>query len=157
MIAKEVFMDIIAMHRLGYSKRSIAGTKGVHRDTVTKHLENNSFPQYQREKKKEFILQPYNQIIKDYLDQDNYQATWIFDRLKKMGYKGGYDTVKIYVRDIKEQKTRLAYIRFETQPGLQAQVDWGDFQIQEINGKTATLYAFVMLMGYFPGHVCRVC
>ena len=65
-----------------------------------------------------------------------------------MGYAGSYDTVKIYVRTIKEQKTRLAYARFETEPGLQAQVDWGDFQVQEPNGKTLTLYAFVMLLGY---------
>jgi len=148
MITKEFFMDIIAMHRLGYSKRKIARIKGIHRDTVTKHLESNSFPQYQREKKRESILKPYQQIIKDYLEQDNYQATWIFDRLKRMGYAGSYDTVKIYARQVKEQRTRLAYARFETEPGLQAQADWGDFQIQETNGKTSTIYAFALLLGY---------
>ena len=40
------------------------------------------------------------------------------------------------------------YIRFETEPGLQAQVDWGDFQIQGSDGKTTTIYAFVMVLGY---------
>jgi hypothetical protein len=60
---------------------------------------------------------------------DNYQGTWIYDRLKHMGYTGSYDTIKVYVRNIKEQQARLAYVRFETEPGLQAQVDWGDFQI----------------------------
>ena len=148
MISEEVYMDIIAMKRFGYSKRKIARIKSIHRNTVTKHLESNSFPQYKREKRKESILQPYHQIIKDYLDQDNYQATWIFDRLKKMGYKGSYDTVKIYVREIKEKNTRLAYVRFETEPGLQAQVDWGDFQIQEPDGKKTTIYAFAILLGY---------
>ena len=148
MISEEVYMDIIAMKRFGYSKRKIARIKSIHRNTVTKHLESNSFPQYKREKRKESILQPYHQIIKDYLDQDNYQAAWIFDRLKKMGYKGSYDTVKIYVREIKEKNTRLAYVRFETEPGLQAQVDWGDFQIQEPDGKKTTIYAFAILLGY---------
>ena len=42
----------------------------------------------------------------------------------------------------------MAYIRFETEPGLQAQVDWGDFQIQGSDGKTTTIYAFVMVLGY---------
>jgi len=148
MITKEVFMDIIAMHRRGCSARKIARITGIHRNTIKKQLESNFFPQCQREKRKESILKPYQQMIKDYLEQDNYQATWIFDRLKRMGYPGSYETIKIYVRSIKEQKTRLAYIRFETEPGLQAQVDWGDFQIQEINGKTTTLYAFAMLLGY---------
>jgi len=148
MISKEVFMDIIAMHRNGYSIRKIAKLTGIHRRTVKRHLESNSFPAYKKEKRKLSILEPYTQIIRDYLEQDDYQATWIYDRLKRMGYPGSYDTVKTYVRAIKEQKTRLAYARFETEPGLQAQVDWGDFQVQEPNGKTLTLYAFVMLLGY---------
>lgn len=148
MISVEVFMDVIALHRQGYSIRSIAKKTGLHRSTVKKHLESNSFPQYKKKKRSQTILDPYHQIIKDYLEQDNYQASWIYDRLKRMGYTGSYDTVKIYVRGIKEQQTRLAYARFETAPGLQAQVDWGDFQIQETNGKTTTVYAFVMLLGY---------
>jgi transposase len=148
MISKEVFMDIIAMHRNGYSIRKIAKLTGIHRRTVKRHLESNSFPTYKKEERKTSILEPYTQIIRDYLDQDDYQATWIYDRMKRMGYAGSYDTVKIYVRTIKEQKTRLAYARFETEPGLQAQVDWGDFQVQEPNGKTLTLYAFVILLGY---------
>jgi len=141
-------MDIVAMRRNGYSIRKIAKLTGIHRRTVKRHLESNSFPAYKKEKRKLSILEPYTQIIRDYLEQDDYQATWIYDRLKRMGYAGSYDTAKTYVRAIKEQKTRLAYARFETEPGLQAQVDWGDFQVQEPNGKTLTLYAFVMLLGY---------
>lgn len=147
MISAEVFMDIIALHRQGYSIRSIAKKLGIHRNTVKRHLESNSFPQC-RKKRNKSILDPYRQTIKDYLERDNYQATWIYDRLKNMGYTGSYDTIKVYVRKIKEQETRLAYVRFETEPGLQAQVDWSDFQIQETNGKTTTVYAFVMLLGY---------
>ena len=148
MISEEVFMDIIALRRQGYSMRAIAKKLGIHRNTVKRHLESNSFPAYRKEKRIESILDPYRQTIKDYLEQDNYQGTWIYDRLKHMGYTGSYDTIKVYVRNIKEQQARLAYVRFETEPGLQAQVDWGDFQIQETNGETTTVYAFVMLLGY---------
>lgn len=141
-------MDIIAMQRNGNSIRKIAKVYGIHRGTVKKHLESNGFPQYRKEKRKGSILGPYYQTIKDYLEEDDYQATWIYDRLKRSGYTGGYDTVKIYIRQIKEQKTRLAYVRFETESGLQAQLDWGDFQVQEPDGKTTTLYVFVILLGY---------
>ena len=137
MISEEVFMDIIAMHRSGLSVRK----------TVKKHIEAGDFPHYHK-RKSVSILEPYKQIINDYLDQDDYQATWIFDRIKKIGYPGSYDTVKHYVAGIKEQKTQLAYIRFETEPGLQAQVDWGDFQIQGPDGKTTTVYAFVLVFGF---------
>jgi transposase len=148
MISEEVFMDIIAMQHSGLSVRQIALKLGRHRNTVKKHIENKEFPHYHKHKRGVSILEPYKQIINGFLDQDDYQATWIFDRIKRIGYPGGYDTVKHYVGNIKEQKTQLAYIRFETEPGLQAQVDWGDFQIQGSDGKTNTIYAFVMVLGY---------
>jgi transposase len=148
MISEEVFMDIIAMHRQGLSIRQIARKLGIHRSTVKKHIEAKEFPHYHKRKGGISILEPYKQIISDYLDEDDYQGTWIFDRIKRIGYPGGYDTVKHYVSKIKEQKRRLAYIRFETEPWLQAQVDWGDSQVQEPDGKTSKVFAFVMVLGY---------
>lgn len=148
MISTEVYMDILALKRQGHSIRWIARKLGIHRKTVKKHLESNSFPAYTRKTAKPSILEPYHQVIRDFLDEDDYQATWIFERLKRMGYAGCYDTVKVFARSIKEQKCRIAYTRFETEPGLQAQVDWGDFKIVDSSGATTTVYAFVMVLGF---------
>lgn len=148
MIATEVYMDILALKRQGHSLRAIARKLGIHRKTVKKHLESNCFPTYSRTSAKPSILEPYHQVIRDFLDEDDYQATWIFERLKRMGYAGSYDTLKVFVRSIKEQKCRIAYTRFETEPGLQAQVDWGDFKIADNAGNTTTVYAFVMVLGF---------
>ena len=148
MISTEVFMDILALRRQGLSMRYIARKLGIHRNTVKRYLESKVPPKYCKRKRKGSILDPYKQIIDDYLQQDDYRATWLLDRISKMGYQGSYDTVKTYVRQVKERLTRLAYIRFETEPGLQAQVDWGDFQVQEPNGLVTTIYAFVMVLGF---------
>lgn len=148
MISTEVYMDIVALKRQGHSLRWIAKKLGIHRRTVKKHLESNCFPAYARKTAKPSILEPYHQVIRDALDEDDYQTTWIFERLKRMGYTGSYDTLKVFVRSIKEQKRRIAYTRFETEPGLQAQVDWGDFKIVDSSGKTTTVYAFVMVLGF---------
>ncbi len=147
MITREVYMDIKAMHRNGLSIRKIARITGLHRDTVKHHIESNSFPEYHKGKRQS-ILDPYRKIIEDYLAEDNYQATWIFERLVRMGYKGGYTIVKDAVRAIKGEKKSKAYIRFETEPGYQAQVDWGDFKISNPDGTTHTVFAFVMVLGY---------
>lgn len=141
-------MDIKAMHRNGMSIRKIARATGLHRMTVRRHLDADSLPQYHKEGRRPSILDPYRSIITDYLDEDSYQATWIFERLQRMGYKGGYTTVRDFVLSVKEQKARIAYVRFETEPGLQAQVDWGDFLITEPDGTTKTVFAFVMALGY---------
>ncbi|NVN91803.1 MAG: IS21 family transposase [Desulfuromonadales bacterium] len=141
-------MDIVALKRQGHSLRWIARKLGIHRSTVKKHLESDSFPAYVRKAAKPSILEPYHQVIRDFLDEDDYQATWIFERLKRRGYSGSYDTLKVFVRSIKEQKCRIAYTRFETEPGLQAQVDWGDFKVVDSSGKITTVYAFVMVLGF---------
>ena len=94
MITTEVFMDIISLHRQGFSMRAIAKKLGIHRNTVKRHIEGNTFPQYRKNKRQESILDPYRQIIDDYLAADDHQATWVLDRVKKMGYPGSYETKK---------------------------------------------------------------
>ena len=148
MITREVFMDIKAMNRDGLSIRRIARITGLHRKTVKRHLESNCLPEYQKKKRRGSILDPYRPMIDAYLEEDDYQASWILDKLVRMGYKGGRTIVKDAVRVIKGEKTRIAYVRFETEPAFQAQVDWGDFQIEEPDGTTHTIYAFVMVLGY---------
>jgi transposase len=148
MISKEVFMDITAMRRSGKSIRAIAKELGLHRKTVKKHLAGDDFPRYRKTEKRALILTPYAQAIEDYLEEDAYKATWILDRLRNRGYRGGYDTVKRFVRTIKERRTRLAYARFETEPGRQAQFDWADFQIEESAGRATTVYVFMLVLGF---------
>jgi len=148
MITEEAFMDIVALHRQGHSIRFIAKKLGMHRNTVKKFIEGRRFPAYERGKRGISILAPFVRFILDWLSQDDYRASWVFEKLKQIGYQGSYDTVKNFIRPIKKQQARLAYLRFETSPGLQAQVDWADFQIAEPNGKTSTLYLFILVLGF---------
>jgi transposase len=148
MINTEVFMDILALHRQGYSMRWIAKKLGIHRNTVKKYITKKKQPHYQKQKRRESILSPFYQVILDWLDQDDYRATWIFDHLKDIGYTGGYDTVRYFVKNIKKQKAGLAFIRFETHPGRQAQMDWADFKILNDNGTSFFVYLFLMVLGF---------
>jgi len=151
MITLEVFVDIFSLRNQGFSMRAIAKKLGIHRKTVKKYLEGKMLPTYRKTKRKHSKLDPYRQTIRDFLENDDYQATWIHDRLRNLGYDGSYETVKIFVREVKEQNTRLAYIRFETEPGLQGQVDFGDFQVREPDSSTTTLHAFELLLGFSRG------
>ncbi len=57
-ICKEVSMDFIAMRRNGYSIRKIARLAGIHRKTVKRYLESNSFPFYKKTKEKSLFWKP---------------------------------------------------------------------------------------------------
>ncbi len=112
-----------------------------------RYFRNKEFPRYATINRHS-ALQPYHQLINDWLSQENYQATRIYELAVTQGYKGSYETVKRYVRKVKEKRDRIAYVRFETIPGLQAQVDFGDFKVISSEGKEETVYAFVMVLGY---------
>jgi len=148
MISKEVYMELHAMRREGKSLRAIARATGLHRKTVRKHLAEKELPRYHKGPRRESILGPYVQAIEDLLEDDDYRATKIYELLKNQGYTGGYDTVKRHVRTIKARKIRLAYARFETEPGRQAQFDWADFQVEEPAGRPTTIYAFLLVLGF---------
>jgi transposase len=128
--------------------RWIAKKLGIHRNTVKKYIIEKKQPQYRRQQRHESILSPYQQIIRDWLEQDDFRATWIFDKLKGLGYNGKYDTVRYFVRDVKKQKAQLAYIRFETEPGRQAQMDWADFKVLNSNGSSFFVYLFALVLGF---------
>jgi hypothetical protein len=42
----------------------------------------------------------------------------------------------------------VAYMRFETEPGYQAQVDFGEFQVAKADGSVEKLFLFSMILGY---------
>jgi len=147
MVGKEECMEIWALKRQGYSNRAIARKLGIHRKTVRKYLENREFPSYRAEMRPSG-LEPYYGMIAGWLEAEDYQATRVHELAVQQGYQGSYETVKRYVRRIKERRDHIAYLRFETMPGQQAQVDFGDFQVLAPDGRVQTLYVFVMVLGY---------
>ena len=148
MVSKEGYMDIQALYRNGMTVRAIARKLGLHRNTVKKHLMSTDFPQYRKTRRRESILEPYTPMIRDWLQEDDYRATWILERIRRAGYPGAYGIVRDYVRSIKQHNRRLAYERFETEPGRQAQFDWADFQLVEPSGRTTTVFAFILVLGF---------
>ncbi|MDE2107073.1 MAG: IS21 family transposase [Patescibacteria group bacterium] len=96
------------------------------------------------------LVDPYRDRIEAYLndEQGNHRASWIFDQLTKCGYAGGYEIVKRAVREIKGRQQRLAYVRFETVPGEQAQVDFGEFAVTLPDGSVRKYFLFAMILGY---------
>jgi len=56
--------------------------------------------------------------------------------------------VKRKVSAIKAERQKIAYMRFETEPGYQGQVDFGEFQVEQADGSVRKLYLFSMILGY---------
>jgi transposase len=154
MIPTEVFMDILALHRQGQSMRQIARELGIHRNTVKKYVTERRPPRYRKRKRRDTILAPFQQMIRDWLEDTEYRATTVFDKISALGYTGSYDTIRRFVKEVKKEKARQAYIRFETEPGRQAQMDWADFKVVSPDGSSLSIHLFEMVLGFCRALFC---
>ncbi len=86
-------------------------------------------------------------------------AVAIFKYIKKHhGYEGSYSTVKNYVRKTHKFKQKEAVVRFETNPGLQAQVDWKEsLKFETKKGEIIKFNIFLITLGYSRYKFIRAC
>ena len=143
-------MDISFYKRQELSYREIARKTGSDPRTVKKYCENPDLINKPRKSvERPSLVDPYRDQIAQYLSDDvEYRASTIYDKLCRDGFKGGYEIVKRAVRCIREREQCKAYMRFETEPGVQAQVDFGEFQVEESDGTVRKYYLFALILGY---------
>lgn len=73
----------------------------------------------------------------------------IFKFIQKEGYSGSYSLVADFVQKYKDEQIKKATIRFETAPGLQAQVDWKEnLKMISKHGEVFEVNIFLMVLGY---------
>lgn len=114
--------------------------------TVKRYFEQDVVPI--RKITKPSKLDPYRTIIEEKVNL-GCTGSSIYHFIKKKGYDGKYSILRDYVRSIKVEGEQKATIRFETNPGLQAQVDWKErMKIISRQGEIFEINIFLMLLGY---------
>ena len=158
MIDEEVWMDINALHRQGYTYARIGRMVGRDWRTVKRYLMEGAQPVYRRQKDTPSKLDPFKPIIEAWLDKEPaLRAARVHqDLVRDYGFTGGYQIVQRYVRDLRAQKDpRWAEERFETAPGHQAQVDWSyEEPIMSAERLALPLYCFHMVLAHSRDAFC---
>ena len=126
----------------------IARELEMDRKTVKKYAGSGTVPRRKERKRKGLKLDPYRDYIEERISRYNLSAVRILEEIEKKGYTGSYSTLKSYCRTLRKDRSILAVYRFETEPGRQAQVDFGLFGYIEVNGVRKKLYAFSYILGY---------
>lgn len=131
----------------GKTQAEIAEILGVCERTVRNHLKG--MPEGRKKPKRGSKVDAFKASIDVILDDNpSYNGELIYERLQRLGYEGKISIMKDYVASVRRKLEIQAVIRFETEPGWQAQVDWKEFGKQVVDGRTTKLYAFVMVLGY---------
>jgi transposase len=76
------------------------------------------------------------------------RATRVHAMLRARGYPGGVFMVRRYVRTIRPAARAEAYLRLQTLPGEQGQVDWGHFGTVQIGFARRPLVCFVLVLSW---------
>lgn len=142
----EYFM-IKDMKQKGMNITQIAQELVRDRKTIRKWLESDEHQNYQRTKIKPSKLESFKAFIRERMDEGCLNAVVLLDEIKSQGYTGGITILREFMQPLRPVVQSKATERFETPPGKQAQVDWGQFKVSW-HGKNKRIYAFVMVLGY---------
>jgi len=134
-------------------KRGVLRREGIAWDTLQKILANPSPPGYQmkvpRPKPKVgCFLEQIAQIIesdKDYPQKQRHTAKRIYERLKEMGYEGGYTQIREAVRELRNL-TKEVFMPLSHRPG-EGQVDFG-YALARVCGVLRKVAFFVMALPF---------
>lgn len=136
----------------GLSKSEVARKLGVSRDTVHRLIRTGQLDRDLDDEPVRYTPRPavatkldaYKAIIVARLDAyPELSAVRLFDEVQAAGYTGGYTQVKEFVRKVRPRIPKPPVVRFETPPGLQAQVDFARFRFP-----WGVRYALLVVLGY---------
>ncbi|MBK7420319.1 MAG: IS21 family transposase [Nitrospira sp.] len=120
------------------------------RKTVRRSLRQPTWRPYQRAVVAETLLTAHADFVQTRAPQVGYSARILYQELRaSRGYTGSYETVKRCVAPLREVQGHAdrALLRFETPPGQQSQIDWGQALVSFRAGPQV-VHVFVLTLGF---------
>lgn len=150
-VGKEKWEEIRRLHRdERCSVSEISRRLDLDRKTVRKWIAQESWEPYQRPNRGGTLLEEHAEFLRRRAPEVNWSARILYQELvQHRGYRGSYDTVKLFVRPIREVEAQAdrAQVRFETAPGHQCQIDWGLARVF-FGDQRVERHIFVMTLGF---------
>jgi transposase len=151
MIRRDVWDEIRRRNvQEGIPIREIARDFGMDRNTIRRCLRQKEWCPYTRTGVTESLLSPHEEFLRARAPEVDFSARILYQELvSQKGYRGSYDTVKIFIRPLRAARMQAerALVRFETPPGLQSQIDWGQARVRFRSGPSV-MHLFALTLGF---------
>jgi transposase len=94
-------------------------------------------------------LDPFEKTIKLLLEKyPKITGERLFEELKLTGYDGGISILRNRLRAVRPSPKHTSVIRFETEPGIQGQMDWSPYRIKFLKTGLAQVQCFSYILGF---------
>ena len=138
--------------RLGQAEKlkisEIARRVRVDRKTVRRVLASEGLPVITRTPRQPSKLDPFKKYIAERLKAyPHLSGSVIYDELRRHGYIGKIRILREYLAGVRPNQKEV-YLRIETAPGEQMQVDWANCGSIVVGQATRKLSAFVAVLSY---------
>ena len=150
LIGEQQWQAIHERRAAGQGVSKIARELELDRKTVRSSLRQSAWEPYRRQVSAPTVLDAHRQWLSERAPQVHYSARILHQELRgQHGCSASYETVKLAVRPLRAAASvaALTQRRFETAPGEQAQVDWGQMTVS-LGGVPAKVHILIMTLGY---------
>jgi transposase len=150
MLRIEEWMDIKMLKQQGHSIRKICELTGHSRNTVRDVLRGKAPKAFNKPERKS-LLDEFKSYVEHRYQQCALSCVRLIEEIRPMGYGGGIDTLRRFVRTLKPaaRARQKMTVRFETPPGKQSQADWAYCgRFADNAGKLVSVYCFVIILSY---------
>jgi transposase len=154
MIRLGELMMILELHRQGVSISAIARRTGRDPKTIRKYIERGvEAPVYSpRALGRPNKLAPYLEFLRERVTAfPDLTAARLTREIRELGYMGAYTAVKRFLAAIRPENGPKPFeVRFETPPGVQAQVDFARFVVDFTDepGVSRIVWLFSLVLGH---------
>lgn len=149
MVHEDRWQEIHRLAAAGVSVSDVARTLSLDRKTVRRCLRQAAWQPYHRAAA-DTVLTPHHAWLLTRAPEVDYSARILWQELRaQRHFTGSYETVKRWVRPHRDATLRaaLTWTRFETPPGEQSQIDWGQ-AVVTLGGERVVRHVFVLTLGY---------
>ncbi|MGH2736729.1 MAG: IS21 family transposase [Actinomycetota bacterium] len=130
MMTQEEYMNVIALHRQGWTNKQIADALERHPATIAKWIEDGGPPPLREFSGERIIDEQWQGRVEQLLKANSdLLATSIHRIITAEGFTGSYPTVVRHVRAVRgsrREKNPQVSVTIETAPGEEGQADWSD-------------------------------
>ncbi|HZQ35115.1 MAG TPA: IS21 family transposase, partial [Dehalococcoidia bacterium] len=147
--------EIVLRQQQGASRRAIARELGISRGTVGRVLaqvqaqRDGQAAALPRPRPRGSSLDAYEPFLRELLARyPNLTVARALEELRARGFQGQYTIVRQCVRRLRPRAAPTPVPRFETEPGQQAQMDFGVYDLDFTREGRRRVYLFSYLLGY---------